>query len=78
MKGSQTSKLVSTLCPTGKEKCRSDCLGQANFVLGQVKLKFSGLVSKQSQAHAVNGNENVSSINDDFQSETVLKLKTAR
>ena len=51
--------------------------GASKFCFGasEIEVQWPGV---QSQPHAVNGNENVSSINDDFQSETVLKLKTAR
>jgi len=30
----------------GQEKSRSDCLGQVNFALGQVRMEFGGPLGK--------------------------------
>ena len=60
---------------------RSDCPGQVNFALVQVKIEVwwpSRQVKLASVASLVGLSASVSLINDNFQSETIFKLKTAR
>jgi len=62
-----------------KNKPRSDCLGQVNCVLEQVKREVlwpDGQVKLTSVVLWICLNENVSLINDNFQSEAISELKT--
>ena len=56
-------------------------MGQENFHLGQVKKEVwlpSGQVKLASVHAPVSLSESVSLVNDNFQTETISKLKTAR
>jgi len=62
-----------------KNKPRSDCLGQVNCALEQVKREVlwpDGQVKLTSVVLWICLNENVSLINDNFQSEAISELKT--
>ena len=57
----------------GRKKPRSDCLGQVNFALGQVKMKVNGGPCQWACEIYLGSLDS-----DNFQSKTISKLKTTR